>query len=102
MPKSELCKALVVQAWHVCETTCFAAWAELVNAHSRQPCRALGRRNHVVLGWTTLQSWNQGWKAPGHINPKYGAGPGKIFYTHISDQYAPFGSEVVNVRPAIP
>jgi len=36
-------------------------------------------------------------ESTGHINPKYGAEPGKLFYTHISDQYAPFSSQVVNV-----
>ena len=25
----------------------------------------------------------------GHVNPKYGSEPGRLFYTHISDQYAP-------------
>ncbi|HBU0344697.1 TPA: transposase, partial [Klebsiella pneumoniae] len=33
----------------------------------------------------------------GHINPKYGSSPGRTFYTHISDQYAPFHTKVVNV-----
>lgn len=36
-------------------------------------------------------------ESTGHINPKYGAEPGKLFYTHISDQYAPFSTRVVNV-----
>ena len=31
------------------------------------------------------------------INPKYGAEPGRLFYTHISDQYAPFSARVANV-----
>ena len=31
------------------------------------------------------------------INPKYGSEPGRLFYTHISDQYAPFSTRVVNV-----
>ncbi len=29
--------------------------------------------------------------------PKYGSEPGRLFYTHISDQYAPFSTRVVNV-----
>ncbi|HGV5246823.1 Tn3 family transposase, partial [Enterobacter chengduensis] len=29
--------------------------------------------------------------------PKYGSSPGRTFYTHISDQYAPFHTKVVNV-----
>ncbi|HIE4356009.1 TPA: Tn3 family transposase, partial [Proteus mirabilis] len=36
-------------------------------------------------------------KSTGHINPKYGSSPGRTFYTHISDQYAPFHTKVVNV-----
>ncbi len=28
---------------------------------------------------------------------RYGSGPGRTFYTHISDQYAPFHTKVVNV-----
>ncbi|MGK1011906.1 Tn3 family transposase [Klebsiella pneumoniae] len=31
------------------------------------------------------------------LNPKYGSSPGRTFYTHISDQYAPFSTKVVNV-----
>jgi TnpA family transposase len=31
------------------------------------------------------------------VNPKYGAEPGRMFYTHISDQYAPFYPNLVNV-----
>lgn len=36
-------------------------------------------------------------ESTGHINPKYGSEPGRLFYTHISDQYAPFHTKVVNV-----
>ena len=36
-------------------------------------------------------------ESTGHINPKYGAEPGRLFYTHVSDQYAPFSSQVINV-----
>ena len=36
-------------------------------------------------------------ESTGHINPKYGSSPGRTFYTHISDQYAPFHTKVVNV-----
>jgi TnpA family transposase len=36
-------------------------------------------------------------ESTGHINPKYGAEPGKLLYTHVSDQYAPFSSKVINV-----
>jgi hypothetical protein len=45
------------------------------------------------------QNFRTGSKAEstGHINPKYGSSPGRTFYTHISDQYAPFHTKVVNV-----
>ena len=45
------------------------------------------------------QNFRTGSKAEstGHINPKYGSSPGRTFYTHISDQYAPFSTKVVNV-----
>ncbi|HCC5914882.1 TPA: Tn3 family transposase, partial [Escherichia coli] len=45
------------------------------------------------------QNFRTGSKAEstGHINPKYGSSPGRTFYTHISDQYAPFSAKVVNV-----
>ncbi|WP_301337336.1 Tn3 family transposase, partial [Salmonella enterica] len=36
-------------------------------------------------------------RGTGHVNPKYGSEPGRLFYTHISDQYAPFSTRVVNV-----
>jgi len=36
-------------------------------------------------------------EAKGAINPKYGSDPGIQFYTHISDQYAPYHTKVINV-----
>jgi len=33
-------------------------------------------------------------ESTGHINPNYGVEPGRLFYTHISDQYAPFSVNV--------
>src|SRR5208337_2673434 len=35
-------------------------------------------------------------ESSGHVNPKYGSEPGRLFYTHISDQYAPFSTKVIN------
>ena len=32
----------------------------------------------------------------GQINLRYGVEPGVLFYTHISDQYAPFHTKVIN------
>jgi len=36
-------------------------------------------------------------ESTGHINPKYWTEPGRTFYTHLSDQFAPFHAKAVNV-----
>ena len=36
-------------------------------------------------------------ESTGHVNPKYGAEPGRLICTHVSDQYSPFHSKLVNV-----
>ena len=86
-----------MQAWHVRDETYSLALVELVNAQFRQP---------FAGNWgdgTTLSSDGQRFKAgskaesTGHVNPKYGAEPGRLFYTHVSDQYAPFSAKVINV-----
>jgi len=42
-------------------------------------------------------------EATGQVNLRYGNEPGALFYTHISDQYAPYHTKVINatVRDAI-
>ncbi len=86
-----------LQAWHIRDETYSAALAELVNAQFRQP---------LVAHWgegVTSSSDGQRFKAAsraestGHINPKYGTEPGRMFYTHVSDQYAPFHTKIINV-----
>ncbi len=96
-PGSSYAKLSWLQAWHIRDETYAAALAELVNAQSGQTFA-----EHWGDGTTSSsdgQRFRAGGKAEstGHINPKYGAEPGKLFYTHISDQYAPFSSKVVNV-----
>jgi TnpA family transposase len=96
-PGSSYAKLSWLQAWHIRDETYAAALAELVNAQSRQTFA-----EHWGDGTTSSsdgQRFRAGGKAEstGHINPRYGAEPGKLFYTHISDQYAPFSSKVVNV-----
>jgi TnpA family transposase len=96
-PGTSYAKLSWLQAWHIRDETYAAALAELVNAQFREP---------FAENWgdgTTSSSDGQRFKAggkaesTGHINPKYGGEPGRLFYTHISDQYAPFSSKVVNV-----
>lgn len=96
-PDTTYAKLSWLQAWHIRDETYAAALADLVNAHFRQP---------FAENWgngTTSSSDGQRFKAggraeaSGNINPKYGSEPGVIFYTHVSDQYAPFHTKVINV-----
>jgi TnpA family transposase len=96
-PGTSYAKLSWLQAWHVRDDTYSQALAELVNAQCRHPFA-----EHWGDG-TTSSSDGQRFRASGkaestgHINPKYGSEPGRMFYTHISDQYAPFSTKVVNV-----
>lgn len=86
-----------LQAWHIRDETYSAALAQLINEQYRHP---------FASNWgdgTTSSSDGQRFKAGGQaerigkVNPKYGSEPGVLFYSHISDQYAPFHSKVINV-----
>jgi hypothetical protein len=85
-----------LQAWHIRDETYSAGLAELVNAQFRQPFAAYWGDG------TTSSSDGQNFKAggrghaAGQVNLKYGQEPGVQFYTHISDQYAPFHTKVIN------
>ena len=86
-----------MQSWHIRDATYSKALAELVNAQSNQSFA-----EHWGDGTTSSsdgQRFATGGRADstGHVNPKYGSEPGRLFYTHISDQYAPFSSKLVNV-----
>jgi TnpA family transposase len=82
--------------WHVRDETYQRATAELVNHHHRLPFSG---------NWgegTTSSSDGQRFQAGGHrdftsqVNARYGREPGVMFYTHISDQYSPFYTRVIN------
>jgi TnpA family transposase len=96
-PGTTYAKLSWLRAWHIRDDTYSRALAELVNAQSR---------HSFAEHWgdsSTSSSDGQNFRtsskaeSTGHINPKYGSSPGKTFYTHISDQYAPFHTKVVNV-----
>ena len=86
-----------LQAWHIRDETYSSALAELVNAQLGQPFA--GNWGDGTTSSSDGQRFKAGGRAEstGHINPKYGSDPGRMFYTHISDQYAPFSAKVVNV-----
>ena len=86
-----------LQAWHIRDETYSTALAEVVNAQFRHPFATYW--GDGTTSSSDGQNFRTGSKAEstGHINPKYGSNPGRTFYTHISDQYAPFHTRVVNV-----
>jgi TnpA family transposase len=96
-PGATYSKLSWLQAWHIRDETYSAALAELVNAQFQQPFAEFW--GNGTTSSSDGQNFKTGSKAQstGHINPKYGSDPGRTFYTHISDQYAPFHAKVVNV-----
>lgn len=86
-----------LQAWHIRDDTYSAALADLVNAQQQQPFAAhLGDGTTSSSDGQRFQATGRG-ESTGHVNPRYGNAPGRLFYTHISDQYSPFSTKVVNV-----
>lgn len=96
-PGTTYSKLSWLQAWHIRDETYSSALAELVNTQLGHPFAT-----HFGDGTTSSsdgQRFRTGSKAlgTGHINPKYGSEPGRLIYTHISDQYSPFHTKLINV-----
>jgi len=86
-----------LQAWHVRDETYAAGLAALVNAQLATPFA-----RHWGDGTTSSSDGQRfrtgdGGRDAGQVNPRYGRSPGRLFYTHVSDQYAPFSSRIINV-----
>jgi len=94
-PGSTLYKLETLRAWHIRDETYAKGLAELVNAQHRAPFAAYWGAG------TTSSSDGQHFKVGGQgehtgsVNLRYGTEPGVTFYTHISDQYAPFHTKVI-------
>ena len=95
-PGTSIAKLSWLVAWHVRDETYSKALAEIVNYHHQVP---------FTVHWgegTTSSSDGQRFRAggrgeaTGQVNLKYGNDLGVTFYTHISDQYAPFHTKVIN------
>jgi TnpA family transposase len=95
-PGTTFYKLDTLRAWHVREETYSKALAEIVNYQHKLPFS-----RHWGAG-TTSSSDGQYFRVggrgehTGQVNARYGSGPGVTFYTHISDQYAPFHTKVIN------
>ena len=96
-PGATYAKLSWLQAWHIRDETYSAALADLVNTQLQHPFA--GNWGDGTSSSSDGQNFRTGSKAEstGHINPKYGSSPGRTVYTHISDQYAPFSSKLINV-----
>jgi TnpA family transposase len=85
-----------IATWHIRDETYSTALAEVVNHH-----HGLEFAVHWGDG-STSSSDGQRYKAGGtgeamgSVNARYGNDPGVTFYTHISDQYAPFHTKLIN------
>jgi len=94
-PGATVSKLDTLRAWHIRDDTYAQGLAELVNTQHRTPFAA-----HWGAG-TTSSSDGQQFKVggrgehTGQVNRRYGTEPGVTFYTHISDQYAPFHTKVI-------
>src|SRR5277367_3440824 len=88
-------RLLWVAEWHVRDETYQSALACLVDAIHAQPF------TKIWGDGDTSSSDGQFFRAGGHgearadYNAKYGSEPGVKFYTHVSDRYAPFHTQVI-------
>ena len=95
-PGTSYAKLTWLQAWHIRDETYSAGLAELVNAQSQQPFSVYwGDGSSSSSDGQNFKAGGRGHFA-GQVNLKYGQKPGVQFYTHISDQYAPFHTKVIN------
>jgi TnpA family transposase len=95
-PGTTSAKLTWVQAWHLRDETCSAGLAELVNAQIRQPFAAWwGDGATSAADGQNFKAGGRGQFA-GQVNLKCGQDPGMQVSTHLSDQYAPFHTKVIN------
>ena len=95
-PGTSLSRLCGVADWHIRDESYSKALAEIVNYHHHVP---------FAMHWgegATSSSDGQRFRAGGRgeaaaqVNARYGNEPGVLFYTHISDQYAPFHTKLIN------
>jgi TnpA family transposase len=81
--------------WHVRDETYAAALAAVVDAHHAHPVAQLwGPGDTSSSDGQFFRAGSHG-EARSEINARYGPDPGVLFYTHVSDRYAPFHTKVI-------
>jgi TnpA family transposase len=95
-PGTSMAKLSWLVAWHVRDETYSKALAELVNYHHQMPFATYwGEGTTSSSDGQRYRAGGRG-EAGGQVNAKYGNEPGILFYTHVSDQYAPFHTKEIN------
>ena len=86
-----------LQDWHIRDETYAAALAVLTNTQLKQPFAShWGNGTTSSSDGQPFQTTNAA-KGTGQINPKNGSDPNRQLYTHVTDQYSPFSSKIINV-----
>ena len=95
-PGTSLSRLSWIADWHVRDETYSKGLAEIVNYHRQQPFA--GRWGEGTTSSSDGQRFRAGGvgEARGEVNARYGNDPGATFYTHVSDQYSPFHTKVIN------
>jgi hypothetical protein len=84
-----------VADWHIREETYALALRRLVDHQQREPLAAIfGGGLASSLDGQFFRVGGFG-RAAGRLNAHYGDDPGSMFYTHLSDRFAPFYTKVI-------
>jgi len=95
-PGTSLGRLAWLVAWHIRDENYSKALAEIVNHQHQVPfAEHWGEGTTSSSDGQRFRAGGRG-EASGQVNPKYGNDPGITFYTHVSDQYAPFHTKVIN------
>ena len=95
-PGTSLSRLSWIIDWHVRNETYSKASAEIVNYRRQQPFAGpWGEGTTSSSDGRRFRAGGVG-KAAGEVNARYGKDPGATFYAHVSDQYSPFPTKVIN------
>ena len=85
-----------VTDWYIRDDTFAQALAQIVNAQHQQSLASLWGAGKTSS--SDGQRFGVGGRreSVAQANARYGSGPGVVFYTHLSDRYAPFHTKVIS------
>lgn len=92
-PGASYAKLSWLQAWHIRDEIYSAALADLVNAQLGHAFAGIWGDGSTSSDGPRLRAGGRA-ESTGQVNPKYGAEPEKMIYTHIADHYAPFSTKM--------